>query len=460
MAGPKVTLIGAGSVVFARTLMGDLLSFPELSGSHIALHDIDPERLATAEKMVHAVASAVGANPTIEASLDRKTALRGAKYVINAIQVGGWEATLKDFELPKRYGLKQTIADTLGIGGIFRALRTIPVLLEICADMRAVAPGSILLNYTNPMAMLCLAVERAGGVPVVGLCHSVQGTAQQLAEYIDVPAEEVTYRVAGINHMAWFLELCRRGGEDLYPRLWAALDDPLVSGLDKVRFEMMRRLGYFVTESSEHMAEYVPYFLKRDDLIERFDIPTNEYVRRSAKNLREFQRARAAFERGEEVGVRRSHEYAAYIIRAIEANEAWTCHGNVLNSAGMRGGRGGAAARDGAPLIDNLPADACVEVPILVDGKGLQPQPVGALPPQLAALNRTNIGVQQLVVEAVLSRNRDHVYHAAMLDPHTAAVLSLDQIWALCDDLFEAHGDALPKLESKRLHARRAPATV
>jgi alpha-galactosidase len=438
MAGPKVTLVGAGSVVFARTLMSDILSFPELAGAHIALHDIDPERLATSEKMVYAVARALGAGPTIEAQLDRKAALRGATYVINAIQVGGWEATLKDFELPKKYGLKQTIADTLGIGGIFRALRTIPVLLEICADMRAVAPGAMLLNYTNPMAMLCLAVERAGGVPVVGLCHSVQGTARQLAEYLEVPPEEVSYKVAGINHMAWFLELCRRGGgEDLYPRLWAALEDPTVFSLDKVRFEMMRRLGYFVTESSEHMAEYVPYFLKRDDLIERFDIPTNEYVRRSARNLREFQRARAAFERGDEVSVRRSHEYAAYIIRAIEANEAWTFHGNVLNRK----------------LIDNLPADSCVEVPILVDGGGLQPQPVGALPPQLAALNRTNIGVQQLVVEAVLTGNRDHVYQAAMLDPHTAAVLSLDEIWALTDELIEAHGAALPKLESKRLYA-------
>jgi alpha-galactosidase len=455
---PKITMIGAGSVVFARTLMSDILSFPELAGSHVALHDIDPERLETAEKMVHAVARALGAGPTIEASLDRKTALRGAKYVINAIQVGGWEATLKDFEIPKKYRLKQTIADTLGVGGIFRALRTIPVLLDICADMRAVAPGSILLNYTNPMAMLCLAVERAGGVPVVGLCHSVQGTARQLAEYVDVPADEVTYKVAGINHMAWFLELCRRDGEDLYPRLWAALDDPLVFGLDKVRFEMMRRLGYFVTESSEHMAEYVPYFLKRDDLIERFDIPTNEYVRRSAKNLREFQRARAAFERGEEVSVQRSHEYAAYIIRAIEANEAWTFHGNVLNTSGARNGAFG--ARSGRKLIDNLPADCCVEVPILVDGKGLQPQPVGALPPQLAALNRTNVAVQQLVVEAVLSRDRDHVYHAAMMDPHTAAVLSLDEIWAMTDELFEAHGEALPPMESKRLHAVASPAAV
>jgi alpha-galactosidase len=438
LPGPRIAMVGAGSVVFARTLMTDILSLPELKESQIALHDIDGERLQTAERMVQAVAKAVGANPKIEASLDRKSALKGASYVINSIQVGGWAATLKDFEIPKRYGLKQTIADTLGIGGIFRALRTIPVLLDICADIRAVAPGAILLNYTNPMAMLCLAVERVGGVPVAGLCHSVQGTASQLAEYIDHPIEDVEYHVAGINHMAWYLEYKTKSGQDLYPRLWQALNDPLVYSRDKVRFEMMRRLGYFVTESSEHFAEYVPYFLNRDDLIEEYDIPTNEYIRRSARNLREFERARAAFERGGgTVPIRPSNEYAAYIIRAIEANEDWVFHGNLLN-------RG---------YIDNLPADCCVEVPILVNGKGLQPRKVGALPPQLAALDRTNVNVQQLVVEAVLTGNRDHVYQAAMLDPHTAATLSLDEIWALTDELCEAHGDALPRMESKRLFA-------
>ncbi|HZQ99956.1 MAG TPA: alpha-glucosidase/alpha-galactosidase [Chloroflexota bacterium] len=439
MAGPRIAMVGAGSVVFARTLMSDILSFPELAGANIVLHDVDARRLETAEMMVRSVAATLGARPRIDASIDRRVALRGCDYVINAIQVGGHEATLLDFEIPKKYGLKQTIADTLGIGGIFRALRTIPVLLDICRDMRELCPGALLLNYTNPMAMLCLAVERAGGVPVVGLCHSVQHTSRRLAEYVGVPEEEVWFRVAGINHMAWFLEFRRRGpglrSEDLYPRLWAALDDPAVYGRDKVRFEMMRRLGFFVTESSEHTAEYVPYFVKRDDLIERFDIPIDEYVRRSARNLGRAEEERARLDRGEPVEVKRSHEFAAYIIRAIEANRDWSFHGNVLN-------RG---------LIDNLPADSVVEVPVLVNAAGLQPTRVGALPPQLAALNRTNVNVQQLVVEAALTGSRDHVYHAAMLDPHTAAVLSLDEIWALVDELIEAHGDALPRLENRRL---------
>ena len=440
MAGPRIAMIGAGSVVFARTLMSDILSFPELAGANIVLVDVDARRLETAEMMVRSVAGTLGAHPRIEATLDRRAALKGADYVINAIQVGGHDATLLDFEIPKKYGLKQTIADTLGIGGIFRALRTIPVLLEICRDMREVCPGALLLNYTNPMAMLCLAVEREGGVPVVGLCHSVQHTSERLADYVGVPKDEVWYRVAGINHMAWFLEFRRRGpglqSEDLYPKLWAGLEDPAVFGRDKVRFEMMRRLGYFVTESSEHMSEYVPYFIKRDELVERFDIPIDEYIRRSERNLGRAEAERERPDRGEPVEIKRSHEFAAYIIRAIEANQDWSFHGNVLN-------RG--------PLIDNLPGDAVVEVPILVNAAGLQPVHVGALPPQLAAMNRTNVNVQQLVVEAALTGNRDHVYHAAMLDPHTASVLSLDEIWAMCDELIEAHGDALPKLEAKRL---------
>lgn len=446
MAGPRIAMIGAGSVVFARTLMSDVLSFPELAEARIALHDVDARRLETAEMMVRSVAQSVGARPTIEASLDRRLALRDADYVINAIQVGGHDATLRDFDIPKRYGLKQTIADTLGVGGIFRALRTIPVLLDVCADMRAVAPHALLLNYTNPMAMLCLAVERAGGVPIVGLCHSVQHTAERLADYAGAPREDVWYRVAGINHMAWFLELRSRSGEDLYPRLWEALEDPACFGRDKVRFEMMRRLGYFVTESSEHMAEYVPYFIKREELIRRFDIPIDEYVRRSERNLGRAEAERERLDRGEAAEVRRSHEFAAYIIRAIVANQDWSFHGNVLNAAGA------GAAGGGPGLIDNLPADAVVEVPILVNAAGLQPVRVGPLPPQLAALNRTNVNVQQLVVEAALTGNRDHVYHAAMLDPHSAAVLSLDEIWAMVDELIEAHGDLLPRLEAKRLH--------
>jgi alpha-galactosidase len=296
----------------------------------------------------------------------------------------------------------------------------------------------LLLNYTNPMAMLCLAVARASRVACVGLCHSVQGTAKQLARYIGVDDDRVTYRVAGINHMAWFLEY-NVDRQDAYPLLWQAAETPEIFARDKVRFEMMRRLGYFVTESSEHMAEYVPYFIKRDDLIARFDIPIDEYIRRSEKNLAAFATARARETGTSDKPVRPSHEYAASIIRSIETNSPWCFHGNVLN--------------DG--LIANLPDDSCVEVPCLVDAGGVQPVQVGALPPQLAALNRTNINVQQLTVEAALTGNRDYVYQAVMLDPHTASVLSLDEMWAMTDDLIAAHGPALPPLTPGRLRPGR-----
>ncbi len=441
MSRQQIVMVGAGSVVFARTLMTDILSLPALSNARIALHDSDGRRLETAEMMVRRVADAVGAHPIISATLDRRTALRDADYVINSIQVGGHDATLADFEIPKTYGLKQTIADTLGIGGIFRALRTMPIMLDMCSDMRAVCPNALLLNYTNPMAMLCLAVERAGGVRVVGLCHSVQHTADRLADYIGVPRDDIWFRVAGINHMAWFLDLRRRGigtpEEDLYPALFRAMNTPETFGRDKVRFEMMRRTGYFVTESSEHMSEYLPYFIKRDSLIEQFDIPIDEYVRRSERNLGRFEETRKVLSSNDPLELKPSHEFAAYIIQAIETNRDWSFHGNVLN-------RG---------LIDNLPSDSCVEVPTLVNAAGLQPSHVGALPNHLAGLNRTNINVQQLVVDAVLNADRDAVYHAAMLDPHTAATLSLDEIWAMTDELIDAHGDLLPPLRSRRLHA-------
>ncbi|TAK22588.1 MAG: alpha-glucosidase/alpha-galactosidase [Chloroflexota bacterium] len=435
MSGPRIAMIGAGSVVFARALTSDILSFPELANAQIRLHDIDRRRLETAEMMVRSVAKTLGANPTIVSSLDRKAALRDADYVINSIQVGGHDATLRDFDIPKKYGLRQTIADTLGIGGIFRALRTIPVMLDICADMRAECPDALLLNYTNPMVMLCLAVERFGGVPVVGLCHSVQHTARVLADFAGVARDDVWYRVAGINHMSWFLDFRRRNGEDLYPRLWEALDDPARFGKDAVRFEMMRRLGYFVTESSEHMSEYLPYFIKRQSEVDRLNIPIDEYIRRSERNLNRAEEERARLDRGEAVEVKKSDEFAAYIIHSIVANKDWSFHGNVLN-------RG---------LIDNLPSDTVVEVPILVNAAGLQPCHVGALPPQLAGLNRTNIATQQLVVEAAVTGNRDHVYHAAMLDPHTSSMLTLDEIWHMVDDLIDAHGSLLPRMTSKRL---------
>ncbi|MGH2367060.1 MAG: alpha-glucosidase/alpha-galactosidase [Chloroflexota bacterium] len=445
----KIALIGAGSVIWARRLMMDILSFPELAGSTLSLMDIDPVRLHTAKQTVERLVAQVRAPARVEATLDRREAVTGADYVIFAVQVGMHVATLKDFEIPKRYGLRQTIADTLGVGGIFRGLRTIPVLLGLLRDMEAICPDALLLNYVNPMSILCLAAARASSIQTIGLCHSVQGTSRQLADYIGVPYDEVGYRVAGINHMAWFLDFTHQG-KDAYPRLWEVLESGRAPDWDRVRFEMMRRLGYFVTESSEHMAEYVPYFIKRDSLVHEFNIPLDEYVRRSEQNLREFEETRVQVERGESLEVSRSHEYAAYIIRAIEANRDWSFNGNVPNSVDRRA----------AALISNLPADSVVEVPCLVNGAGVMPCPVGDLPPQLAGLNRSHISVHQLAVEAALTGNRDALYQAVMLDPHTASVLSLDEIWAMTDDLVEAHGEALPRLTPRRLAGAPGRPTV
>jgi alpha-galactosidase len=435
-----IALIGAGSVVWARRLMMDILSFPELAESTLSLMDVDPVRLETSRKTVERLVSQVGAKATVKATLDRREAVQGADYVIFAVQVGMHQATVLDFEIPRKYGLRQTIADTLGVGGIFRGLRTTPVLLGLLRDMEEVCPGAILLNYVNPMSILCLAATRTSSIQTVGLCHSVQGTARQLARYMDVPLEELGYKVAGINHMAWFLELTHKR-QDAYPRLWEVGEDPAVDAKDKVRFEMMRRLGYYVTESSEHMAEYVPYFIKRDDLIRSFDIPIDEYIRRSEQNLEKFEETRREVERGEPIEMRRSHEYAAFIIKAIEANQDWSFNGNVPNSVDRRT----------PALISNLPADSVVEVPCLVNGAGVQPVHVGDLPAQLAGLNRSHISVHQLAVEAALTGNRDALYQAVMLDPHTASVLSLDEIWAMTDELIAAHGDALPAMTPRRL---------
>ncbi|WP_027630973.1 alpha-glucosidase/alpha-galactosidase [Ruminiclostridium cellobioparum] len=423
----KVTFIGAGSVIFAKQVMADILSFSELQDITFSLMDIDAERLRVAELMAKQFSRRIGGRAKIETTMDRRTALKDADYVIHAIQVGGHEATLFDFDIPRKYGLKQTIADTLGVGGVFRGLRTIPPLLELLRDMEEICPDAYLLNYSNPMAILSLAAMKSSGIKYVGLCHSVQQTSEKLAEYISVPYSEINYVVAGINHMAWFLRLEHKG-KDLYPQLFDCLDKPEIYGDNKVRFEIMRHFGYFVTESSEHMAEYVPYFIKREELIGKLDIPIDEYVRRSVRNIGRFEDTKATLESGKDLETKLSHEYAAYIIHSLETGYERSFNGNVINNG----------------LIENLPADSCVEVPCLVNKNGFQPVAVGKLPTQLAALNQTNISVQQLAVEGALKGKKEYIYNAVMMDPHTASVLTLDEIRSMTDELFEAHAHLLP----------------
>ena len=430
---PKIAFVGAGSAVFTRNLVGDVLSLPELRDTTtFALMDIDADRLGTAEIVTRRLVEAHGARASVEATQDRRAALAGADYVVTSFQVGGYRpATVIDFEVPKRHGLRQTIADTIGIGGIMRGLRTIPVLLDVCRDLEELSPDALLLNYVNPMAMLCWAVAEASSVRTVGLCHSVQHTAAELAAELGLPAGEVDHLVAGINHVAFFLELTR-AGEDLYP----ALRRVTPPEHNRVRYELLEHFGFFVTESSEHFAEYGPWFIKdgRDDLIERFNVPLDEYPRRCEAQLAEWDALRADLEGGGTVTTARSHEYGADIIRAGETGVPFRFNGNVPNRFG-----------DGL-LIDNLPADCCVEVPCVAGAGGIEPQPVGALPRQLAALIQTNVNVQGLTVEAALTGRRAAVHQAAMLDPHTGAELSLDEIAALVDELLDAHGDWIPEL--------------
>jgi alpha-galactosidase len=432
---PKITFIGAGSTVFAQNLMGDILSFPELADSTISLHDINDERLHTSEIVAHKIAEALDVKPTIEATTDRQKALDGADYAIAMFQVAGYKpGTVIDFEIPKKYGLRQTIADTLGIGGIMRGLRTIPVMIEMCRDMERLCPDVTFLQYVNPMAMTCWALSRATSIKTIGLCHSVQGTAEDLANDIGVPIEEINYICAGINHMAFYLRF-EREGENLYPLIRKVIDAGRVPDWNRVRYEMFKRVGYFVTESSEHFSEYTPWFIKRDrpDLIEKFNIPLDEYIRRCEEQIAGWEALRQRMESGQEtIEVERSHEYGSFIIHSMETGQPRVVYGNVPNHG----------------LIDNLPQGCCVEVPCLVDKSGIQPTKIGMLPPQLAALMQTNVNVQSLTVEAALTCKREHIYHAAMLDPHTAAELDLDQIWHLVDDLIEAHGNWLPQFEN------------
>jgi alpha-galactosidase len=424
---PRIAFIGAGSVVFTQNLLSDILDFPELREVEIALHDIDAGRLASADAMARYVAEVRGAAPRISTHADRRAALEGSDYVINMVQIGGHPSTLVDFELPTRFGLRQTIADTLGIGGIFRTLRTADHMLALGREMADLCPRAWLLNYTNPMAMLCWLVY--AGTPtsqVVGLCHSVQFTIEDLARLVDVPEEEVTFLAAGVNHQAFILRF-ERDGEDLYP----LLDERIAGDPDlqrRVRVALYRRLGYFPTESSEHAAEYVPWFMRHDGEVERFRIPVDEYVRRSEANLVEYERVKGLLERGEALPIERSNEYAAGIIHSIETGEPSVIYGNVRNTG----------------LIAPLPEDACVEVPCLVDGTGVNPVVVTEYPPQLAALNRTFLNVCELTVRAVLEERPDFVRHAAMLDPNAAATLTLEEIDALCEELTRAHGELIP----------------
>ena len=439
---PKIALIGAGSTVFTRNLIGDILGFPELRDTTtLALMDIDSGRLETSELVARGVARALGSRAAIEATLDRRAALDGADYVFTSFQVGGYRpSTVIDFEVPKRFGLRQTIGDTLGIGGIMRGLRTIPVLLDVCRDMEQVCPDALLLNYVNPMAMLCWAIAEASPIRTVGLCHSVQHTAAELAADLGVPAAEVGYHVAGINHVAFFLRL-ERAGADLYPALHRIVDEGRAPAGNRVRYELLRHFGYFVTESSEHFAEYVPWFIKRarPELIERFDIPLDEYPRRCEAQIADWETLRHTLEGAGSIAVRPSVEYGGNIVRACETGVPFGFNGNVPNTFA------------GRTLVDNLPAGCCVEVPCVASDRGIQPQPVGALPRHLAALIQTNVNVQGLTVQAALTGSRDAARHAAMLDPHTAAELPLDEIAALVDALLEAHGDWIPgPLCSKR----------
>ncbi|HEY1517083.1 MAG TPA: alpha-glucosidase/alpha-galactosidase [Solirubrobacteraceae bacterium] len=434
---PKIAIVGAGSTVFARNLIGDLLRFPALAdGITLALMDVDPDRLETSEVMARRLAEACGARARIEATGDRRAALTGADYVITCFQVGGLQpATIVDFVVPKRYGIRQTIADTLGVGGIMRGLRTIPVLLDVCRDMEELCPDALLLQYVNPMAMLCWAVAQASPIRTVGLCHSVQHTAAQLAGTLGTEPAEVDYLVAGINHLAFFLTL-EQGGADLYPRLRELVEADRVPREDRVRFEVLRHLGYFVTESSEHFAEYVPWFIKsaRPDLIDRYAIPLDEYLRRSDRQIEQWAGLRAGLQNGWPVRVERSNEYGAGVINACETGVPFEFNGNVPNATGA------------GQLIDNLPAECCVEVPCVAGEHGIQPRAVGALPRHLAALIQTNVNVQGLTVSAALTGRREPVYHAAMLDPHTGAELPLDEIEELVDELLWAHGDLVPPL--------------
>ncbi|TFH06405.1 MAG: alpha-glucosidase/alpha-galactosidase [Spirochaetales bacterium] len=442
----KITFIGAGSTVFAKNILGDSMLTPALQDSHIALYDIDSARLEESRMMVENLNTSVnGGRCTVTAHLgveNRKEALRDATFVVNAIQVGGYEpCTVTDFEIPRKYGLRQTIADTLGIGGIFRGLRTIPVMVSFAREMEEVCPNALLLNYTNPMAMVTGAVLKATSVPTVGLCHSVQSCVPDLLKSLGMQeyTADAKWKIAGINHMAWLLELSHHGS-DIYPEVRKRAfekNDKAVAGStenhhDMVRYEVMRHFGYYVTESSEHSAEYTPYWIKAGypELIDRYNIPLDEYPRRCVRQIEGWAERKDDVVNNKSLSHTRSHEYGSFIMDAVVTGVPTRIHGNVRNNG----------------AIPNLPDNAVVEVACLVDRNKVQPTVVGPLPTQCMALNMTNINVQLLTIEAALEGSRELLYQAAYLDPHTAAELPLSKIREMCDEMIGAHGDFLPRL--------------
>ena len=438
----KITFMGAGSTVFARNVIGDCMCTPSLCESEFALYDIDAERLKESEIILSAINRNINEGKakitTYLGEAERKDALRGASFVINAIQVGGYEpCTVTDFEIPKKYGLQQTIADTLGIGGIMRALRTIPVMKAFADDMEEVCPDAWFLNYTNPMAMLTGYMQRYTKIKTIGLCHSVQGCSLNLLKSLDMEdkLEGRTEKIAGINHMAWLLEIYDKDGNDLYPEIKkrAKEKNQGEKHWDMVRYDYIDKLGYYCTESSEHNAEYNPFYIKSKypEMIEKFNIPLDEYPRRCVDQINGWAKQRDEILADGKITHERSHEYASYIMEAIVTNKPYKIGGNVIN--------------DG--LIDNLPAEACVEVPCLVDGSGITPCKVGPLPLQLAAMNSSNIYPQLLTIEAAVTGKKQYIYNAAMMDPHTGAELNIEDIRKMVDELIEAHGDWMPAFE-------------
>jgi alpha-galactosidase len=443
----KITFMGAGSSIFAKNVLGDCMHCDSLKDSQIALYDIEAGRLEESRQMIELLNKNINdGKATVTAYLgveNRQAALKDANFVVNAIQVGGYEpSTVIDFEIPNKYGLRQTIADTIGIGGIFRALRTIPVMWDFARDMEQVCPNAWLLNYTNPMSALTGAMLRYTDVKTVGLCHSVQVCSKSLLETLDMEYDKKTIRdrIAGINHMGWLLEITR-DGKDIYPEIkakaaekmleWRAATNKEDKSKNMTRLQMMQNFGYYITESSEHMAEYMPYWIKKQypGLIDEFNIPLDEYPRRCIEQIKKWGKQSKELLDNPCLTHDRSHEYGSTIMNAVLTNTPAQIGGNVLNNG----------------LISNLPAEAVVEVPCLIDSNGVQGCYVGALPEQLAALNRTNINVHLLTIEAAITGKKEHIYHAAMLDPHTRAELTLDEIRNMCDEMIEAHGDMMPK---------------